>query len=170
MATAYQKIGSGIEEMTTALNYEVTTTTDVIGTTVTKATKGANTITVDPITINPNSYFAKWVDTAIERQYDLSDLELQFLFVKMYKTVGGKPVAFRQTAVVVPQDWATGNQDLRGSVELNLIGTREFGTVDFESATGDKFIPETGTDGEPVYSTGDAKREEFAMYYIHETT
>lgn len=165
MATVYELIGSGIEDMTTALNYEVTTTKDVIGTSVTKATKGANTITVDPITINPNSEFAKWVDTAIEREYELSDLEKEFVFVKMYKTTGGKMVAFKQTAVIVPQDWATGNQDLRGSVQLNLIGRRTHGTFDPTAAT-DKFTAETTVPTDFVYETGDAKREEFGMYYI----
>lgn len=163
--TVYELIGSGIEEMTTTLNYEVNTVKDVIGQSSTKATKGANTITVDPVTINPNSEFAKWVDTAIEREYELSDLEKEFVFVKMYKKTGGKYVAFRQLAVVVPQDWATGNADLRGSVELNLIGTRVHGTFD-PVATGDKFTPETTPPTDFTYETGDAKREAFGMYYV----
>lgn len=165
MATIYELIGSGVEEMTTTLNYEVNTVKDVIGQSVTKATKGANTITVDPVTINPDSNFAKWVDTAIEREYELSDLEKDFIFVKMYKTTAGKMVAFKQTAVVVPQDWATGNQDLRGSVELNLIGKRAHGTFD-PTASGEKFTPETTTPTDFVYETGDAKREAFGMYYM----
>lgn len=165
MATIYELIGSGIEEMTTTLNYEVNTVRDVIGQSVTKATKGANTITVDPVTINPNSEFAKWVDTAIEREYELTQLEQDFTFVKMYKKTGGKMVAFRQTAVVVPQDWATGNQDLRGSVELNLIGKRVHGTFDPE-AIGDKFTPETTPPTDFTYEAGDAKREAFGMYYM----
>lgn len=168
MAIAYELIGSGIEEMTTALNYEVSTVKDVIGTSVTKATKGANTITVDPVTINPDSKFATFVDTAIEREYELSQLEKDFLFVKMYKKTGEKMVAFRQKAVVVPQDWATGNQDLRGSVEVHLIGKRVHGTFDPEAA-GEKFTAETEEPTEFTYEKGDAKREAFGMYYVDES-
>lgn len=168
MATIYELIGSGIEEMATTLNYEVNTVRDVIGQSRTTATKGANTITVDPVVINPDSEFAKWVDTAIEREYELSDLEKEFLFVKMYKKTGGKMVAFRQTAIVVPQDWATGNQDLRASVEINLTGKRVHGTFD-PSAVGDKFTPEEERPMDFTYETGDAKREAFGMYYMATT-
>lgn len=165
----YELIGSGIEDMTTTLNYEVTTTRDVIGQTRTIATKGANTITVDPITINPNSEFAKWVDTAIEREFELSQLEKEFVFVKLYKRTGGKMVAFRQTAIVVPQEWAMGNQDLRGSVEINLTGKRIHGTFDPE-ATGEKFTPEAAMPTDVTYDEGDAPREAFGMYYVGNNT
>jgi len=161
----FELIGSGIEDMSTALNYEVNTTKDVIGQTSTKATKGANTISVDPTAINPDSGFSMFVDTAIEREYELTQLEKEFLFVKLYKKTGGKMVAFKQSAIVVPQDWATGNAELRASVEVHLVGKRIFGTFDPE-ATGDKFVAETTVPTTFTYDTGDAKRESFAMYYI----
>lgn len=166
MPTNYQRIGSGIEDMKTSLNYEIETKKDILGQSSTKATKGNNTITIEPLTINPNSEFAKFVDTAIERQYELSDLEKWFVFVKKYKTVGGKMAAFRQKAVVVPQDWAMGNAELAGSVELNLIGEREFGTFNVVEGSG-TFTVEVAppADGSITYTTGDAKREDFGMYY-----
>ena len=166
MPNDYQRIGSGVEEMKTSLNYEIKTSKDVIGQTKTKATKGNNTITIDPISINPDSPFAIFIDTAIERQYELSDLEKWFTFVKKYKTVGGKMAAFRQKAVVVPQDWAIGNMDLVGSVELNLIGEREFGTFEVIGGGG-TFTKEAAppAEGTISYTTGDAKREDFGMYY-----
>ena len=167
----YELLGKGVEEMKTALNYEKKTKKDVLGQSSTTVTKGANTITLDTITINPVSTFSKFIDTAIEREYELSELEKEFVFVKPYKMVGGKPVAFKQKAVIVPQDWAIGNQALTGSAELNLIGTRVFGTFDVD-AVGDKFVAETAppTDAEITYATGDANREEFGMYYKYDAT
>lgn len=170
MSTTYELLGSGVEEMKTALNYDVTSVKDVLGQSKTKATKGNNTIALDEVTINPNSGFAKFVDTAIERQYELSELEKEFLFVKPYKTVNGKFIAFKQKAIVVPQEWAAGNQDLMGSVELNLVGDRTFGTFD-PNAVGEKFTAETAppTEAEITYATGDAKREQFGMYFVTTT-
>jgi len=175
MAKKYEAVGSGIEEMATAQNYETTTVKDVLGQSRTRATKGGKVITVTPLAINRDFEFAKFVDLAIERQFELSDLEKEFLFVKMYKKVGeteetAKPVAWIQKGVVVPTDWAMGNQELQAGVEVNMIKEPTFGTIDFD-AIGEKFIAETSipTSDMIFYEEGDASRSDFVMYYIYET-
>lgn len=175
MAVKYEAVGTGIEEMATAQNYETTSIKDVLGQSSTRATKGNKTIAVSPIAINPNFEFAKFIDTAIERQYELSQLEKEFLFVKMYKKVGAsaetaKPVAWKQKAIVVPDNWAMGNQELQGEVTLNLIGEATYGTVDFDAATGEKFKEETAppTSSQIFYEDGDAPRSSFVMYFIYD--
>lgn len=174
MAEKYEAVGTGIEEMTTAQNYETNSVKDVLGNTRVRATKGNKTISVTPVTINSDYKFAKFIDTAIERQYELSQLVKEFLFVKMYKKVGttasaAKLVAWKQKAVVVPDDWAIGNADLQAGVTINLTGEATYGTVDF-NATGDKFTAETSepTSSQIHYTEGDAKRSDFVMYYIYE--
>lgn len=176
MATKYEAVGTGIEEMATAQNYETTSIKDVLGQSRTRATKGNKTISVSPIAINKDFEFAKFIDTAIERQYELSQLEKEFLFVKMYKRVGASetaanPVAWKQKAIVVPDDWAMGNQELQAGVTLNLVGEATYGTVDFDAPMGEKFTPETAppTSDMIFYDEGDAPRSAFVMYYIHET-
>jgi len=170
MATKYEAVGSGIEDMTTSQNYDTKTVKDVLGVSSTKATKGNKAITVSPVTINPNSEWAKFIDTAIERQYELSQLEKEFLFVKSYKLISGNPVAWKQKAVVVPTDWAIGNADLQAGVEVNLIGEATYGTL---TGTGSNlsFTPETTppASSEITYVAGDAKRSDFIMYFITET-
>lgn len=176
MAVKYEAVGSGIEDMPTAQNYETTSIRDVLGQSRTRATRGNKVITVSPLAINRDYEFSKFVDLAIERQFELSQLEKEFLFVKMYKKVGESeltslPVAWKQKGIVVPTDWATGNQELQAGVEVNLIGEATFGTVDFDALTGEKFMPETHvpTTDEIFYEEGDASRSDFVMYYIHET-
>ena len=172
----YYAIGKGIEDMSMSQNYETNTAKDVMGDSRTIATKGNKTVSVTPLTINAENPFITWLDTAIERDYELTQLEKKFLFVKTHKMVGtseatAKPVAWIQSAVVVPDDWAMGNADLQAAATVNLVGTAEFGTVNFDAVSpAEKFIKEIEppTPATTFYKEGDAARSDFTMYYIHE--
>lgn len=176
MAIKYEKIGRGIEDMPTATNYETNSVKDVTGVTETEATVGIATTEASPVTVRSDSKFAKVIDTAVEREHELSKLEHEFLCVKDYKRVGtdfesGKPIAWKQKAVVVPGDFATGNQSLQMSATLNWVGTKTFGIVDF-SAVDDKFTKETSepSETEVHYKEGKASRSDYQIFFMYDDT
>lgn len=175
MAIKYELLGRKIEDMPTALNYETTSVLDVTGVTDVTATVGIATTEANPVTFNKNSRFARVVDTAVERGHELSQLEKEFLVVRKFKRIGedyatGKPVAYKQRAIVVPGDYASGNQALEMSATLNWIGEKTFGTVDLSAVAGDKFTAETEEplESEIHYKEGDASRSDYQIFYIYD--
>lgn len=176
MAIQYERIGKRITDMPTAQNYNTEGDTDIVGEPFFDATLGTPTTEASPITFNPGSMFARFVNTAIERDYELTQLQKDFIVVSVFKRIGadytnGKMAAYKRTAVVVPGDDATGNQSLQMSATLNWIGKKTHGTYD-PSASGDKFTAETAppADSEIHYKDGDASRSDRALYYIYDDT
>lgn len=174
MAIKYELLGRKIEDMPTALNYETNSVIDVTGVTDTTSTVGIATTETSPVTFNSNSKFAQFIDIAVERGYELSQLEKEFLVVRKFKRIGadyetGKPAAYKQKAIVTPGDYASGNQALELSATLNWVGDKTFGTVDF-NATNDKFTSETAppASAEIHYKDGDARRADYQIFYIYD--
>jgi len=173
MAIKYEWIGTGIEDMPTSLNYETDSVKDVKGQTRTKITTGIETTEFTPVTLNPDSPFALFLDEAVERQRELTELDVELLVVRVYKRIGtnyatGKPSAYKQTAGIAPGDFAPGNAALELSATANWTGERIHGTANME-ATGEKFEPETAppSSTEIHYKQGDATRAEFQIYYVY---
>ena len=174
MAIKREIVGKKIEDMPTSVSYDVTSGTDVTGESFAEATKGESTTTASPVTVSKNNMLAKFIDTAVERDYELSELEKWFLVVRRFKRIGtdydtGLPAAYRQKAIVSPGDYAPGNQALTVSATLNWVGEKIHGTYD-ASATGDGFVPETEPPLESAthYKDGDASRSDYRIYYEYE--
>jgi len=174
MAIAYERVGVGIEDLSMSQNYNVDTKKDVWGETFITTTTGDNTTDVTDIVFNPEYNLAKRIDTAVERDEELSDLDGTFLIVKPYKRIGtdfetGKPLAWKQNASIVPTNFANGNAALLMSASLHWKGAKTFGTYD-KDASGDKFTPETEAPAanEVHYKEGEAARKDFNIYYQYE--
>lgn len=171
MAMKYELLGRRIEDMPTALNYEVESVKDVRGITDTSATVGMATTEVNPVIFNKESALAKFIDNAVERGHELTQLEQTFYVVRLFKRVGdsyaaGKPAAYSQKAIVVPGDYATENKELKMSATLNWVGEKTYGTFD-PAAAGAKFTPETAppADDKIHYKDGDASRADYQIVY-----
>lgn len=159
----YELIGNGIEDMGHTLGYTTETIKDVTGVSRTTITTGEETLPVTPIGIDPQYEWAKWIQMAILRKFELSQLEVGIMGVSTNITVGGKPFAWKQNTMVEPTEWATGNAELNAGATFHMVGKRTYGTMD-ETAVGDKFVPETGEPVEYEYPEGLAKRENFGIF------
>lgn len=169
MAMNYEQLGRKIEDMPTSLNYEVESVKDVRGVTDTSATVGTVTTEVNPVILNKDSALATFLDTAIEREYELTQLEKTFVVVRMFKKIGadfatGKYAAYRQAAIVQPGDYAMTNKELQMSATLHWTGEKIHGT--FDPAT-KLFTAETAppAPSEIHYKDGDASRSEYHILY-----
>jgi len=170
MAIIYELLGRKIEDMPTATNYDTAAVKDVTGVTDVSATTGTATTAMSPVTFNKDSKFARFLDRAFERGLELSELEVDFLNVRYYKRVGatyeaGKPVAYKQKAVVVPDSYAPGNGALEMSATLNWSGEKTFGTYDKSTST---FTPETAEPADSTihYREGDSRRQDYKTYFV----
>ena len=173
MALKYYRVGKRITDMPTSFNYNTESDIDIIGEPFFDATVGNPTTEATPITFNKDSPLAKWLNMAILFGYELSQLNKEFILVSIFMRVGadyetGKYFAVKQSATVVPNEDAMGNQSLQMSATINWTGARKFWTFDptggfVESAT----IP---TASQIHYKDGDASRSDRALFFVYDDT
>ena len=166
MPATYEPVGFMIEDMPTSVSYDVSTGKDVLGLSFARGTRGESSTSVSPVTVNKKSELAKIIDTIVEQELELSDLEYHFIAVREFKRIGadfetGIPAAYRQKCIVVPGDYAQGNQSLDVSATLNWVGEKKHGTFD-----GTAFAPQTAVPGpgQIHWKDGDASRSDYKIY------
>lgn len=163
MAVTYELIGHGIEDMPHTLGYTAESVKDVTGVTNTTVTAGEETLPVSPVQIDPQYEWAKWIQMAILRKFELDQLKVRIMGVSTNILVGGKPFAWQQDAMVEPTEWASGNAELNAAATFHMVGRRVFGSID-EAAENEKFTPEGTVPVEYTYPEGTAKRENFGIF------
>lgn len=129
--TNLEIIGKGIEDMPISMNAETEESQDVLGNNNYEITGYAESMTVDPLNVSGESKYAQKIDELMETRATLSELHLQYLCVKKYKTdESGKMRAWIQEGVVELGDFAGGLKGVSASHTVHYVGDRTFGVVD----------------------------------------
>lgn len=124
-------IGKGIEDMPISMNPETEESQDVVGNNNYAITGYAESMAVDPLNVSGESKYSQKIDQLMEERATLTDLELQYLCVKKYKTdETGKMRAWVQKGVVELGDFAGGLKGVSGSHTVHYVGNRTLGSVD----------------------------------------
>lgn len=175
MATKREKIGQWSEEMTTTMDYQVESTTTVIGTTAVSVKVGNPTTDVTPVRVDSGFMFSKRLTEIIILLQDTDEVRETFTNVYANVSVGGaasfdetKMLAWRETAYVVPTTVATGNAELSNDCTLHWTKIREYGTTDMTSTT-PTFVPISKPKASDLqFRSGMGKREDYAIFYEYE--
>lgn len=123
-------IGKGIEDMPISMNPETEESQDVLGNNNYAITGYAESMTVDPLNVSGESKYAQKIDQLMEDRATLTDLELQYLCVKRYKTdETGKMRAWVQKGIVELGDFASGLKGVSGAHTIHYVGDRILGAV-----------------------------------------
>ena len=129
--TNLEIIGKGIEDMPISMNAETEESQDVLGNNNYEITGYAESMTVDPLNVSGESKYAQKIDELMETRATLSELHLQYLCVKKYKTdESGKMRAWIQEGVVELGDFAGGLKGVSASHTVHYVGDRTLGVVD----------------------------------------
>ena len=124
-------IGKGVEDMPISMNPETEESQDVLGNNNYVITGYAESMTVDPLNVSGESKYAQKIDELMENRATLSDLNLQYLCVKKYKTdERGKMRAWIQEGVVELGDFSGGLKGVSATHTIHYIGDRTLGVVD----------------------------------------
>lgn len=124
-------IGKGVEDMPISMNPETEESQDVLGNNNYDITGYAESMTVDPLNVSGESKYAQKIDELMETRATLSDLHLQYLCVKRYKTdSNGKMRAWIQEGVVELGDFASGLKGVSATHTVHYVGDRILGSVD----------------------------------------
>lgn len=132
--TNLEIIGKGVEDMPISMNPETEESQDVIGNNNYDITGYAESMTVDPLNVSGESKYAQKIDELMETRATLSDLHLQYLCVKRYKTDStGNMRAWVQEGVVELGDFAGGLKGVSATHTVHYVGDRTLGTVNPET-------------------------------------
>lgn len=124
-------IGKGIEDMPISMNAETEESQDVLGNNNYEITGYAESMTVDPLNVSGESKYAQKIDELMETRATLSELHLQYLCVKKYKTDESRKMrAWIQEGVVELGDFAAGLKGVSASHTVHYVGDRTLGVVD----------------------------------------
>lgn len=129
-STNLEIIGKGVENMPISMNPETEESQDVLGNNNYDITGYAESMTVDPLNVSGDSEYSQKIDELMEKRATLSDLHLQYLCVKRYKTDdSGKMRAWIQEGVVELGDFAGGLKGVSATHTVHYVGDRTLGVV-----------------------------------------
>lgn len=127
-------IGKGVEDMPISMNPETEEGQDVLGNNNYAITGYAESMTVDPLNVSGESKYAQKIDQLMEDRATLTDLELQYLCVKRYKTnEQGGMRAWIQKGVVELGDFASGLKGVSGTHTIHYVGDRTLGVANMDT-------------------------------------
>jgi len=138
----WELIGSGVEDLSIALNPNVETVVDVTGAVTTTLDRYEEQTDVTPMRAKRESKLFAILYDIIKNRKTLSDVEHTFLCVNVFDVVSdGVYAAWIQKGVVAVQSYGGNTQGLDIPFNIHWIGEKIHGT--FTPATG-TFTPDTG--------------------------
>lgn len=124
-----EAIGKDNEDMSRTMNNEVNSFKNVLGTTSTEVTKGAQTTTVDPFKQESDSEMSKFLQRIYFEDLDGSDVEMDFIEVSLNGTAtDGEYPAFKQTGAIALQSHGGDTTGISDPFDINWKGARTYGT------------------------------------------
>lgn len=127
----WELIGSGVEDMSLAMNPNVTTVTDVTGETVTSLDKYEKQTDVSPVRAKRDSKLFAVLYDIVKEEKTLSDVEHNFLCVNIFdSTTSGEVTvyaAWTQKAVVAVQNYGGSTEGLDIPFNLHWFGEKTYG-------------------------------------------
>ena len=142
--SALELIGKGIEELSIEQGAEINTVKDVTGANSTSLDAYEKTTALDPIYVEGGFKFSERLDEIEEKELTGPDVELTFVWAKVYKTTeGAKCRAWRQKAVVELTSFGGDVKGVNAPCTLHWVGERTYGEFDPSAKT---FTP----DGTPA--------------------
>jgi hypothetical protein len=132
----WEIIGRKVEDMSLAMNPNVTTVTDVTGETTTALDKYEVQTDVSPMRAKRDSKFFAILYDIVKNEKTLSDVERTFLCVNIFDstTTGVEPdtvtayAAWTQKAVIAVQNYGGNTEGLDIPFNLHWFGEKTYGT------------------------------------------
>lgn len=130
----WEIIGSGVEDMSLALNPNVTTVTDVLGETVTALDKYEKQTDVSPMRAKRESKFFAVLYDIVKNEKTLTDVERTFLCVNIFDSTEDEETvtyaAWTQKAVIAVQSYGGNTEGLDIPFNLHWFGEKTHGAFD----------------------------------------
>lgn len=135
----WELLGKKVEDMSLAMNPNVTTVTDVTGDTTTALDKYEVQTDVSPMRAKKDSKFFSILYDIVKEEKTLSDVERTFLCVNIFDATEGEDstayAAWTQKAVVAVQNYGGNTEGLDIPFNLHWFGEKTYGTFNPSTKT-----------------------------------
>ena len=124
-------LGKGVEDMPVSMNANTKEGDDVLGNHTFNVTGYAESMTIDPVYVDGNDDYSMWLDDIVYYRKTMDEVRTTYVAYYDYCTdTTGNMRAWKQDAVIVITDFATGLDGVNIPHEVHFVDERTFGHID----------------------------------------